>query len=276
MPANRFPHSRRGAAALALVVLLGTGAGCTLGEIATPRPRPSATPSPTPSPSPTAVPATPTPVPTPNLGAIPDLVAGEIVASRIDGLRVRQRPGVEAPITTGLLPLDAQLQVVMGPFIDDELGWYLVTDADPDEPHFAEGWVAAGFEPDAFLGATGRVPDADPFVLGMAGRGDAEEGPIEIGDGDHAVRWIAADPEREACRFAVSLTPAGGEAVATIRATVGAGLDRGTLQPQTFASLGVRGPAFVGVTSDCQWALVILRVPDPRSTPVPSATAQAG
>lgn len=198
------------------------------------------------------------------------------MASEIDGLRVRQRPGVDAAISTGLLPLDAELQVVMGPFVTDELGWYLVTDADADEPQFDEGWVAAGYEPDPFLRATGRAPDGNPFVIGMAGRGDAEEGPVEIGEGHHTVRWIAADPERLGCRFAVSLTPAGGEPVATIRATIGAGIDRGTLQPQTFATLGVRGPAFVGVATDCEWALVIQRVPDPLATPGPSATASPG
>jgi hypothetical protein len=164
----------------------------------------------------------------------------------------------------------------MGPFLSDDLGWYLVEDADPDEPQFAEGWVAAGYEPDALLGATGRSTDPNPFVVGMAGRGDAEEGPIDIGEGDHAVRWIAGDPEGVGCRFAVSLTPAGGEAVATIRATVGAGVDRGTLQPQTFATLGVRGPAFVGVASDCAWALVVARVPHRLASPRASPTSPPG
>ncbi|HEX7173586.1 MAG TPA: hypothetical protein VF365_13385, partial [Candidatus Limnocylindria bacterium] len=98
-----------------------------------------------------------------------------------------------------------------------------------------------------------------------------EEGPMEIGPDDHAIRWIAADPERRRCSFAVSLTPAGGEPVAVIRATVGGGIDRGTLQPQTFDALGVRGPVFGTVASDCAWALVIARVPAP--VPDPSSSA---
>ena len=213
---------------------------------------------------------TPTPEPTPDAGAIPDFAAGEIVASLIDGLRVRQRPGIDALVTTGLLPLGAELQVVMGPFPVDDFGWYLVADADAAEPQFEEGWVAAGYEPDPFLRPAGRVSEGHPFVASLAGRDDAEEGPIEIGPEDHAIRWIAADPERRGCSFGVSLTPAGGEPVTVIRATVGRGIDRGTLQPQTFDAFSVRGPAFASVASDCDWALVILRVPAP--TPDPSAS----
>ena len=263
---------RRGARRLVGAVLaLALTAACTFPDPVTPTPRPTPSPTATPSPTPTPVPATPTPAPTPDAGAIPDFAAGEIVASLIDGLRVRQRPGVDALIATGLLPLDAELQVVMGPFPVDDLGWYLVTDADSDEPQFDEGWVAAGYEPDPLLRATGRVPDDSPFVASMAATGDAEEGPVQIGEGDHAIRWIAADQERVRCTFAVSLLPADGDPVPTIRATVGTGIDRGTLQPQTFDALGVRGTAFVSVVSDCAWALVITRVPEP--TPDPSAAA---
>ena len=272
MRASRRPDRalRVSTVAVALAAVL---ASCTFPELTTPTP----SPSPTPAASATATPAvpsapspTPTPDPTPGLGSVPDFAAGQIVASLIDGLRVRQRPGVEALVTTGLLPLDAEMQVVMGPFPADEFFWYLVTDADPDEPQFEEGWVAAGYEPDPFLRPAGTGGESAPFVASLAGRGPAEEGPVDIGEGDHAIRWIAADPGATGCRFAVSLVPAGGEAVPTIRATIGAGLDRGTLQPQTFAALGVRGPAFVQVDSDCDWALVILRVPDPVPSPGPS------
>ena len=89
----------------------------------------------------------------------------------------------------------------------------------------------------------------------------------EIGDGDHTIRWIAADPERSGCAFGVSLAPGGGEAVPVIRATVGSGVDRGTLQPQTFDALDVRGAVFATVTSDCDWALVVSRVPDAEPSP---------
>ena len=261
---------------VAAVVLGAAATACTFGDLPTPRPR--ASPTPTASASPTPVPPSPspTPQPTPDLGAIPDFAAGEVIAPTIDGLRVRQRPGFDAAIATGLLPLAATLEVVMGPFVIDGLGWYLVTDADPDEPQFEEGWVAAGAEPDPLLRSTGERSDAGPFVVSLAGRGDAEHGPIEIGDGPHAIRWIAADPDGTGCRFAVSLQPAGGETVPTIRATVGAGIDRGTLQPQTFEALGVRGASFVTVASDCTWALVILRAADPDASPVVSPSASSG
>jgi hypothetical protein len=277
MPAHRAAHGRpRGLRrpcipALLTVVLL---AACTFPELATPTPRPTPTPTTVPSPS-----ASPTPssssvaTASPDRAAIPDFAAGDIIASLIDGLRVRQRPGVDALVTTGLLPLDAEMQVVMGPFEADDFGWYLVTDADADEPQFDEGWVAAGYEPDPFLRSTGRTAEESPFVASLAADGDAEEGPIDIGDGDHAVRWIAGDPNAVGCRFAVSFVPAGGEPVAAIRATVGAGIDRGTLQPQTFEALGVSGPAFVSVTSDCRWALVVVRATEADPEPTQSAGA---
>jgi hypothetical protein len=260
----------RAARILALAALIAAVPSCTLPPVSTPTPRPTPTASPTPIPTPTPAPPTATPEPTPDFGAVPDVAAGEIVASLIDGLRVRQRPGTGAPISTGLLPLGAEMEVIMGPFPLDAFGWYLVADADPADPAYEEGWVAAGYEPDPFLRATGRAALDPPYVASLAGRGNAEEGPVEIGEGDHAIRWIAGDPERRGCTFAVSLTPPGQDSVAVIRATVGGGIDRGTLQPHTFDSLGVRGTVFVSVSSDCDWALVIHRVPP--TEPVPSAS----
>jgi len=258
--------SLRGAIGLALVLILGA---CTLPplETSTPPPAmPSATAAPTPSLEPTA---SPTPSPTP-AAAIPHFEAGEIVAPTIDGLRVRSLPGVERQVVTGLLPLGFELRVVMGPIPVENLGWYLIADADPGEPDFEEGWVAAGAEPDPLLASTGQVAEGSPYVVSMDQLGDAEEGPIEIGEGDHAIRWIALDPERVRCSFAVSFTPAGSsDGIPAIRATVGTGIDRGTLQPQSFAALGLRGSVFVGVTSDCAWALVIVRIP-PQASPSPT------
>jgi len=253
-----------------LALLLGmTLAACTLPPLETRTPLPSASPTarPTTSPTPAPIPS-PSPEPTP-AASIPDFVAGEIVAAAIDGLRVRSLPGVERPIITGLLPLGFEVRVVLGPILVDELGWFLVADADEREPNFDEGWVAAGTEPDALLTATGRLDEESPYLVSMDGTGDAEQGPIEIGDGEHAIRWVATDPERTRCTFAVSFTPAGGgEPIPAIRATIGTGVDRGTLQPQSFAALGLAGPVFIGVMSDCGWALVILRVP-PEPSPSP-------
>lgn len=248
----------------AVVVLL---AACTLPPLESATPTPSPTLAPTPTVSPSPQPATPSAEPTADPAAIPDFAAGEIVASLIDGLRVRQRPGLGATAIPGLLPLNAEMEVIMGPFPVDDFGWYLVGDTDPAEPQFVEGWVAAGYEPDPFLRATGRAAQEVPYLTAMAATGDAQEGPIEIGGGDHAIRWIARDPEAIRCSFAVSLAPPGGAPVQTILATVGSGIDRGTLQPQTFDSLGVRGTAFISVVSDCSWALVMLRVPGPDASP---------
>ena len=94
-----------------------------------------------------------------------------------------------------------------------------------------------------------------------------------VGDGDHAIRWVARDPEGVRCTFGVTLDRPGADPVPTIRATVGNGIDRGTLQPETFAALAVRGPAFVSVTSDCTWALVLLRVTDTNAGPRTASAA---
>ena len=257
----------RGLTALLLVLTLGA---CTLPPLETPTATSSATPTPTPSTSPTAEPtASPTPEPSPP-EAIPDFSAGEIVAAAIDGLRVRNLPGVNRPIITGLLPLAFELRVVMGPIRVEELGWYLVTDADEREPDFEEGWVAAGSETDPLMTSTGRLDEDSPYLISMDQTGDAEHGPIEIDEDEHAIRWVALDPDRVRCTFAVSFTPAGGgEPIPAIRATIGTGIDRGTLQPQSFAALGLRGPVFVSVASDCAWALVIVRIP-PEPSPSPS------
>ena len=173
-------------------------------------------------------------------------------------------------VITGLLPGAFELRVVMGPIPVEDLGWYLVADADAREPDFDEGWVAAGSEPDSLLTSTGRVSENSPYVASMDQTGDAEQGPIEIGDGNHAMRWIALDPERTRCSFAVSFAPAGGgDPIPAIRATIGSGIDRGTLQPQSFAALRLSGPVFASVSSDCAWALVIVRIA-PEASPSPT------
>ncbi len=185
------------------------------------------------------------------------------------GLRVRDLPGIDTRVITGLLSGDAELEVVMGPIVEDDLGWYLVTDADPDEPQFEEGWVAAGFEPDANLRSTGRVADDSPVVVSFDQTGDAQFGPIEVPDERHVIRWVAVDPERVRCQFAVLLAAGGGEPVPAIRATVGDTLNPGILQSSFFVSQpGLRGQLFLTVQTDCAWTLAVVREePDPTPTP---------
>jgi hypothetical protein len=202
---------------------------------------------------------------------MPDFGAGEIAATTIDGLRVRQRPSLTSPVIAGLLPLAAELGVVMGPILVDGQGWYLVTDADDAEPRFEEGWIASGFEPEAFLVGTGRSIEASPYVASFAQTGDAQFGPIEIVDERHAVRWVALDPERIRCQFEVTLEPSSGEAVRAIRATIGNDVVPGTLQPSFFAAQPtIRGQIFLAVVSDCAWTLVVAHLPE--ATPQPSST----
>jgi hypothetical protein len=245
-------------------------AGCTFPDLDTPSATPSASPTPAATTTPTVSPdPTPAADATPDPAAIPDFGAGELIITVIDGLRVRERPGLGGVVVTGLLARAATLQVVMGPILAEDLGWYLVTDADEDEPQFEEGWIAAGYEPDAFLAGTGEVSARSPYLASFAQTGDAEYGPVEIGRGDHAIRWVATDLDGGGCRFAVSLAEAGDDdPVPAIRSTIGnADLVPGTLQPGSFDALGVRGPAFLTITSDCAWTLVLQRVPKPPSPP---------
>lgn len=193
---------------------------------------------------------------------MPDLSAPELAATAIDGLRVRQQPDTAANVVTGLLPLGARLEVIMGPIPAEDLGWFLVRDADPAEPDFDEGWIAAGFEPDGWLTPTGGSVNRSPSLASFAHTGDAENGPVQIGRGDHRIRWVAVDPELTACTFAVSLAESRRDPVRAISATIGNDLVPGTLQPGSFEALDVRGPVFVRVVSDCAWSLVIERVPN--------------
>ncbi|MGH2358633.1 MAG: hypothetical protein ACRDGJ_11615 [Candidatus Limnocylindria bacterium] len=236
---------------------------CTLAPLETPTPAPTATPTPTPTPMPTPTPQlTPTPQPTPDQASIPAFGGGDIALTTLSGMRVRRLPGVERQVVTGLLPARAELQVVMGPISVDGFGWYLVTDADPGEPAFDEGWIAAGYEPDPFIAAAGHPPESDPYLASFAHVGAAEFGPVAIPDEFHLIRWLALDPEGVGCTFAVSLAPAGAEPIPAIRATVGSSIIPGTLQRQYFTDQPtVRGQVFVSVTGDCAWTLVVVQLP---------------
>jgi len=201
---------------------------------------------------------------------MPDFGAGQIVATSIDGLRLRQRPGLASNVVAGLLPLGARLATVIGPILVEGQGWYQVIDADPAEPAFEQGWIASGFEPSAFLAATGDTLDPNPYVAGFAQTGDAQFGPIEIADEQHAIRWVAIDPERTRCQFEVQLEPPTGDPVRVIRATIGADFVPGVLLPNFLASQPtLRGQLFLNVVTDCAWALVVERLPE--ATPEPSA-----
>ena len=255
-------------AALAPIVI----AACTLPALETPTPT---APPPTielPPPSPTApTPTAPPASATPDLGAIPPFTGREVVITTFAGLRVRQLPGTDQPVITGLLSDAADLEVVMGPIVVEELGWYLVTDADPAEPDFEEGWVAAGFEPDANLRSTGQLAADSPVVVSLAHVGDAEFGPIEIPHERHVVRWVAVDADGDGCRFAISLTAGAGGPVPAIRSTLGRGqLIPGVLQSSFFvAQPELRGQVFLGAETDCAWTLAVMREETPSQTPPP-------
>jgi hypothetical protein len=181
---------------------------------------------------------------------------------------VRDLPGTDRRVVTDLLGFDAELEVIMGPMLADELGWYLVTDADSDPPEFDEGWVAAGYEPDANLRATADVAADSPVIVSLAQTGDADFGPIDVPDERHIIRWAAVDPEGVRCQFSVMLTAGSAEPVPAIRAPVGDALIAGVLQSSFFvAQPSLRGQLFLTAESDCAWTLAVMREELPEASP---------
>jgi hypothetical protein len=207
-------------------------------------------------------PATATPAPTPGPDAIPTYTAGTTVTTAASGLRVRSGPGLTQGVLT-LLPTGSNLVVELGPVRADSWGWYLVRDADANEPTFAEGWVAAGFAPTPYLvPATFDLP-FNPIVAGFAHEGNGEFGPVRIEDANISVLWVAAVlPGGAGCSFSADLVPGSGTAVPAIRATLGTAPAPGNLYGDFFAGHPeLVGDVFLRVTSDCGWALTFVRSP---------------
>lgn len=254
-----------------LAVLIVTVTACTFPPAATPTPSPTPTQPPPGSATPSASPPEAIASEAPDLGTIPSFTGGDLITTTFAGLRVRQLPGTEHPVVTDLLGFDAELEVLMGPIVVDELGWYLVSDTDREAPDFDEGWVAAGFEPEANVRSTGAVATESSVVVSLAQTGDAEFGPISIPDEHHVIRWLATDPEGVRCQFSVSLTAGSGDPTPAIRSTVGASAIPGTLQSVFFVGQpALRGQLFLTAETDCAWTLAVIRVdPDPEPTATP-------
>jgi hypothetical protein len=241
--------------------------GCLLGD-------PSASPSASAvasgpasvAPSTSLPPASATPAPTPGPDAIPTFTAGTRVTTSASGLRLRSGPGLSQGVIT-LLPTGSNLVVELGPVRNDSHGWYLVRDADADEPTFTEGWVAAGFMPSPFLSPANFELPFNPIVAGYAHEGNAEFGPVSIQDANYEILWVAAVlPGGGGCSFSADLVPGSGTAVPTVRATVGTAPAPGIQHSDFFASHPeLVGDIFLRVTSDCSWALTFVR-----SEPLPA------
>ncbi|MDP9270129.1 MAG: SH3 domain-containing protein [Chloroflexota bacterium] len=222
------------------------------------------TPSPTASPSPTATPS-PTPVPTPKQADIPRFAAGAIVTPRVT-VRLRDLPGTQWGVAANLRP-GARVQVVLGPILTGGFGWYLVRDVDPAAPSFREGWVAAGFAPNAFLSPQPSAtppPNSPTFVASYAGVTDGHFGPFHL-EGSTALRWAIAVPtgmpSGAACAFTGTLST-GGQSVTFLKTSAGQTPAPGTVQPSFFANHpALHGDLFLGVASDCSWAVSVVRLP---------------
>jgi hypothetical protein len=245
-------------AILLLTLMLG---GCLFGSpSASPSARADASEVGSAQPSTSAPPPTATAVPTPGPDDVPTFTAGTTVSTSASGLRVRSGPGLSQGVLT-LLPAGANLVIELGPVRVDSWGWYLVRDADADEPDFEEGWVAAGFMPSPYLvPATFELP-FNPIVAGFAHDGNGEFGPVHIEDANYVVLWVASVlPGGGGCSFSADLVPGSGTAVPAIRSTVGTAPAIGTLYGDFFAEHPeLVGDVFLRVTSDCSWALSITR-----------------
>jgi hypothetical protein len=243
----------------ALSTLLLTG--CLFGS---PSPSPSSSPQPSETasvlPSASVPPATATPAPTPGADAIPTFTAGTSVKTSASGLRVRKGPGLTQGVLT-LLPTGSKLVVELGPVRNDGWGWYLVRDADAAEPTFEEGWVAAGFMPKPYLAAATFEVPFSPIVAGWAHEENGEFGPVRVEDANYGVRWVAAVlPGGSACSFSADLVPGSGKAVPAVRVTLGTTPVPGNLYGDFFTSHPeLVGDLFLRVSSDCGWALTIIR-----------------
>lgn len=182
------------------------------------------------------------------------------MASTADGLRIRSRPGTDQLVLIAYLPVGSEMIVELGPVVVDGFGWYLLRDADEDEPEFEEGWVAAGFLPEPFLVPAQFDLPYNPILGGFAHDASGQYGPIHVDDANVAVRWVAAPAEgRSGCAFGVDLTPGAGAAVPAIRATIGGVVAPGDLYGSFFAEHPeLVGDIFVTVTSDCSWALTFV------------------
>src|SRR5437762_1451869 len=199
----------------ALCVVAPALVACLAGPSASPPlPSPSVAQEPTPSPKQTSTP-TPsvTPQPTPDQTRVPIFAAGAIARTRTT-VRVRDLPGTQWGVAA-LLPSGALVQVVLGPIRTADYGWYLVRDADGAKPSFNEGWIAAGFAPDAFVAADPSAhppPNGPLFVAGYSGVTLGDFGPFRV-EGNTAMRWAIAlrigKPAGSICRFTGTLTPAG-------------------------------------------------------------------
>jgi hypothetical protein len=245
--------------AASLIVVLPLLAGCLV-SMPTATARPTATPSPIP-PSLTLSPVpTDSPSPTPGPADVLQLSAGGQATTDAPGLRVRSRPGMNQRVITSL-GMDADLLIGLGPVWVDGLGWYLVRDADPDDPDFGEGWVAAGFEPDPFLVAASFDVRRNPYIAGFAGNSDGEFGPVLLPNADVSIRWIAAPQTPSGCSFFVDLRASSRKPVTAIRATIGGVPAPGQLFRQFFAGHPRLSDAdlFVSVDSDCSWALTFVQ-----------------
>jgi hypothetical protein len=232
------------------------------------------TPEPTPTPSPSPTP-TPSPSPTPDQASVPLFSAGSEVATTTI-LRVRSLPGANWDVTA-TVPAGAKLVVVLGPIRTAGFGWYLVSDADPAAPSFREGWIAAGYQPDAYLKPLNEEPAFNPYVASFADSAAGDYGPVALDGPGYGLRWAAAVPVDAApgatCTFTAALVPAGGSPVVFANTEVATAPAPGTVQPQFLVDHPtLTGALTLRIGGDCSWAVSVATVNGAGPSPTPGAS----
>jgi hypothetical protein len=186
----------------------------------------------------------------------PLFTVGTMVEPTVDGLRVRSAPGTTAELTATLPPA-AYGMVELGPLPADGYAWYLVSYAFLNSSGVTEGgigWIAAGSSSSPWLVETSAEGWYTGLIAGYAAIGSSTEGPVEIEDWNHGVRWAAVGTS---CRLEVALESAT-DRVSIVSTTVDGYADG------EVSELFLRNPDFTGrvmidVETDCAWAVSVVR-----------------
>ncbi|MGH2417651.1 MAG: hypothetical protein ACRDFY_04895 [Candidatus Limnocylindria bacterium] len=183
MTARRRYRTLLLAAITSLLVACGPAAGTPVAQTPQPTepPSPSVSPSGAPSEAPSEAPAG-SASPSPSESADNTIPADALVASRVDGLRIRATPGLGGE-ALGTIDSGAQSLVIDGPERADGLEWYLIsglgipfgsgciTGPDPTNPYTCPVWL--GWAAHTAADGTSLLEEVEPQCADPAGSLDS-------------------------------------------------------------------------------------------------------
>jgi hypothetical protein len=264
------------AAFLSLTIVLAA-CGQAVANPAEPTPPASPTPDPTTQPSaeppvtptPVATPVvTPTPMPTPRPISVIEHELPMIARAIADGVNVRVRPGLDAPLLSGerysdlssvpniRLAKGERVFATMGPILRDGESWYEVGKFDGGDIHWEFGWVAA-----RFLERLSGDPTYNPLIIDVhgLGSGTAVTGEVVMHGSPLTVRVAAAPmPDRATCELEVVVIGTDGTAIQVATESV----DGATVFQKTHFDVPglwqeVVGTFTLQVRTDCSYAATV-------------------